>query len=405
MRALFTASNWPGHWFCMVPLGWALQAAGHEVRVACPPEQADRVSAAGLVPVPALTSPDMMLMARLGNYVDAVLGRRTLPGMPLHPITGEPVARLDEFDLATEGPRIGERIADGLRRSFDAAVEVARAWRPDLILNDMTAEEGQLAAEVLGVPAVHCTPGLYGTVEPPDGPDLGPADPTGAFPRYGLGEWDRGRIRHVLDPTPASVPLPFGDAARLPVRYLPYNGPGELPEWAVGRGDRPRVTVIWGSSVAPAPALHTAVRTATESGAEVVLTVTPEHAEALGELPDGVRVLHQFPLHLLLATSDAIIHHGSGNSLMTAAAAGVPQVALANNDDQIPVSRRLAATGAVLALPALEASADDVAGAVKTVLHDDAPRAAARRLRAEIESQPAPADLVPALEQLATGGR
>jgi UDP:flavonoid glycosyltransferase YjiC (YdhE family) len=404
MRALFTTSNWPGHWFCMVPLGWALQAAGHEVRVACPPEQADRISTAGLIPVPVLSGPDMMLMARLGNYVDAVMGKRTLPGLPPHPITGEPVASLDEFDLATEGPRIGEQIGEGLRRSGDAAVALARSWSPDLVFNDMTAEEGQLAAAALGVPAVHCTPGLYGTVEPADGVDLGPADPTGAFPRHGLGDWDRSHIRYVLDPTPESVPLPFGDATRMPVRYLPYNGAGELPDWAVLPADRPRVTVIWGSSVDPAPALHTAIRTAVDAGAEVLLTVSPEHLAVLGDLPDAVRVLQQFPLHLLLATSDAIIHHGSGNSLMTAAAAGVPQVALPNNDDQIPVSRRLAETGAVVALPALAATADEVRTAVRAVLEDDVYRKAARRVREEIEAQPAPADLVPALEHLAATG-
>ncbi|MEV4636632.1 nucleotide disphospho-sugar-binding domain-containing protein [Actinoplanes sp. NPDC049548] len=408
MRVLFTTSNWAGHYFCMVPLGWALQAAGHEVRVACTPEQATTISTAGLVPVPVLTTPDMMMMARLGCYLDAVEGRRTLPGLPLHPVTGEPVHSLDDFDLAVEGPRLGAEIASGISRSFDAAVELARAWRPDLVCYDLTADEGALVAEVTGVPGVWVTPGLYGSMEDSTGPDLGPFDTSGSFPRYGLGTWDRSRIRYVLDPSPDAASPPFGTAVRRTVRYVPYNGPGAYPQWALHRPDAGRICVIWGSSAvgtaAHVPSLRAALDTAVSTGAEVVLTTNPAQVAALGELPPSVRVLHNFPLHLLLATSDAVIHHGSGNPLMTAAVAGVPQVALAMNDEQIPVSRRMAGTGAVIALPGLAATPDEVRAAVLAVTGDPAYRAAAGNLREELMARPSPAGLVEPLEELAAGG-
>ncbi|HZN74657.1 MAG TPA: glycosyl transferase family 28, partial [Micromonosporaceae bacterium] len=38
MRVLFTTFAWPSHYFPMVPLAWALQAAGHEVRMTSQPE-------------------------------------------------------------------------------------------------------------------------------------------------------------------------------------------------------------------------------------------------------------------------------------------------------------------------------------------------------------------------------
>ena len=75
MRVLFTTSNWAGHWFCLVPLGWALQAAGHEVRVTCAPAQAAAIGQAGLTPVPVTADADMMVVGRMTHFVAAVLGR------------------------------------------------------------------------------------------------------------------------------------------------------------------------------------------------------------------------------------------------------------------------------------------------------------------------------------------
>ena len=82
MRVLFAVSNWPGHWASMVPLGWALQAAGHEVTVICTPCQARPVSSAGLMPVPVLEAMDMTVRGRLHNFRMAefgVIGVRQVP--------------------------------------------------------------------------------------------------------------------------------------------------------------------------------------------------------------------------------------------------------------------------------------------------------------------------------------
>ena len=44
--------GWRSHFYCLAPLGWALQAAGHEVRVASQPSMAPTITAAGLAAVP-----------------------------------------------------------------------------------------------------------------------------------------------------------------------------------------------------------------------------------------------------------------------------------------------------------------------------------------------------------------
>ncbi|MEV4636631.1 nucleotide disphospho-sugar-binding domain-containing protein [Actinoplanes sp. NPDC049548] len=405
MRVLFTTSNWGGHYFAMVPLGWALQAAGHQVRVACVPAQAETISTAGLVPVPVLDSPDMTLWARLAAYQEAVDGKRTLPGLPPHPVTGRTVSALDEFDVAPAMERFMAECGTALERSYDGAVEFGRQWEPDLVCYDLMSTEGALVARLQGVPGIYCPPGLFGVMETEPGIDMGLEDPMGAFVRHGAKPWNRDQIEYVLDPSPASALPPHGDAQRIPVRYIPYNGPGELPEWAVERPSGTRIAICWGYSATAmygpdVPALRWAVEAAVETGAEVVLTASEEQVAALGDLPPSVRVLRNFPLHLLLAVSDAVIHHGGASHLMTAAAAGVPQLALSMSTEQLVFGDRIAATGAVVSLPGLTATVEQLRAGVRDLVGGSAV-AAARAVRDELRSYPTPAQVVPQLVELA----
>ncbi len=407
MRLLFTTSNWAGHYFCMIPLGWAAQAAGHEVRVVCAPAQAETIGRAGLVPVPVLESPDMMYMARLNLYAQVVEGRTELPDLPLHPVTGQRVSRLDEFDVAAAQRAFTGEYSDAVRISHLRTREFARGWRPDLVCHDVLAEEGALVAEELGVPSVYCAPGLFGTVDEELGLDLALRDLMNNIARPGVPAWGRDRITRVIDPSPPSAVPPLGAAVRMPVRYVPYNGPGTLPGWTLAPRDRPRVCVVWGRSATgiygpDVPALREAVTAACGLGAEVVLTASPEQVRALGPLPDGVRVLENFPLHLLLAEADVLVHHGSDNCLMNGAVAGVPQLALALASDQIVFSRRLAATGAVIALEGLTAQPARIVTSLAALLDDPGPRAAAGRLRAETALAPAPSEVLRDLTEPAT---
>ncbi|MEU5633301.1 nucleotide disphospho-sugar-binding domain-containing protein [Streptomyces rishiriensis] len=399
MRLLFTTSNWAGHYFCMIPLGWAAQAAGHEVRVVCAPQQAETIGRAGLVPVPVMESPDMMYMARLHLYANVVEGKVTLPGLPLHPVTAERVGRLGEFDVTAAQKEFGVEYGAAVGESHRRTAQFARAWRPDLVCHDVLAEEGALVADELGVPSVYCAPGLFGTLDEELGLDLALRDLVNNMSRPGVPYWDRESITRVIDPSPDSAVPPLGKAARMPVRFVPYNGPGALPGWTLAPRRRPRVCVVWGRSASglygmDVPALREAVTAAAGLGADVVLTAAAEQVRALGTLPDGVRVLENFPLHLLLAASDVVVHHGSDNCLMNAAVAGVPQLALALASDQIVFSRRLAATGAVVPLEGLTAGPAQIRGALAALLDDPALRTAAERLRAETAAAPAPSEVM-----------
>jgi hypothetical protein len=222
MRVLFTASAWLGHYYPMVPLGWALQADGHEVRVLCDPGQADAVAGTGLTPVPVLEHGDLLGNARLGCYLEARDGRWPYPVPPLHPDTGEPLASVADFDFASWFIRRKRTWWPQAGRSADAAAAVARDWRPDLVVYGPQSLEGALAAAVAGAPSVVQ---LWGPLGPgDDGPGLPllPVDITSAFERHATGIEGPGPAALLLDPCPAAVAAPT-DTARQAVRYLPVR--------------------------------------------------------------------------------------------------------------------------------------------------------------------------------------
>ncbi|MGW2629560.1 nucleotide disphospho-sugar-binding domain-containing protein [Streptomyces chattanoogensis] len=412
MRVLFAVSNWPGHWASMVPLGWALQAAGHEVHVMCTPCQTQPVSGAGLMPVPILEAMDMTVRGRLHNFRMAEFGSWPFSELPLHPLTGEPLDSLDEFDMSAWSQENHDWAIGVTTRSSDAAVEFARWWRPDLVVHDIMSFEGPLVGKVLDIPAVLQ---LWGPVGPdddvpgaPPGASFVPVDPSGAFPRHGVGQMGPHVYEHVIDPSPSSARPPL-KAERLPIRHVPYNGPGaRLPHGESGSAG-PRVCVVWGTSVSgiygPASfAVPRVVNALAGLGAEVlVLLADADRArmERAGALPPGVRLMERTPLHLLMPSCDVVIHHGGAGCAMTALTAGVPQLAIHTGLDQEVIAGRIAGAGAARSLSNVQADEGAIRAAVTSLLTDPAHAIAARKLRDEMESQPTPAALVSSLSALA----
>jgi UDP:flavonoid glycosyltransferase YjiC (YdhE family) len=408
MRVMFTVSNWKAHYYCMVPLGWALQAAGHEVRMVCPPAQAEAISASGLLPVPVLDYVDLNYFARVLLYGQILQGEAPATPLPLHPETGEPVASIEDVDFQPMAEKaLGEYVAC-MSRSYDSAVAFAEQWRPDLVIHDLVAEEGVLAARLQGVPVVYHTTGLIGTKETVAALERGPADISQSFGRYGQPAWSRDQVEYMIDPSPAAALPPVGDATRMPIRYVPYNGPGSVPPWLMERSDKRRVCIIWGNSAngfygTKLPSLRHAVQAAADLGHEVVLTANDQQVDELGTLPDEVRVLRNFPVHLLLPGCDAVVHHGSANILLTAGVLGVPQLSLALTAEQTAISERMTATKAVALVSGLTGSGEEIAEAMRSVTGDPGFRHAAAALRDELAGYPTPAEVVRSLERLQAG--
>lgn len=399
-RVLVAVSDWTTHWLNMVPLLWALQSAGHEVRVVCAPWQTAAAERAGLVPVEILQPGELVPRARMHNHVNARAGHWPYPELPPDLTTGDPVGSLDDFDPFGWIDENKTRMIDAAARSADAAVGFARWWRPHLVIHDLMSIEGPLVARVLGVPAFLT---LWGPVGPDDevpgvpGLRFLAVDQARAFARHDVGEWGPDGVEHVIDPCPPGIDLPLR-ARRLPIRQLPYNGPGRWPTWLSEPVAKPRICVVWGTSVStvfgrgsfPVPRL---VEAFAGLDAEVVVTVTGDDHERIGKLPPGMRAMREVPLHLLLPTCDLVVHHGGGGSAMTALAAGVPQLIMPPGGDQEIIAARFARAGVAETRHNARAGSDWIRAAAERLLGEPGYRLAADRLRAEMAERPTPAQV------------
>ncbi len=397
MRVLMTSWAWPSHYLPLVPLGWALQAAGHEVRVASQPRLAPVITEAGGVAVPV--GPDLdhdEVRARCMRDL-------RLTAVPEAPTPGASMAGWRP-DAKAKVRQVFSVFAAYAEAMTDDTLAHARSWRPDLVVFDPTTYAGPLVAAAIGVPSVRHVHGVDVTHQARDvvpeliGPLAG---------RLGLsGVEILGDL--TVDPCPPSMQIPAA-GARQPVRYVPYNGPAVMPAWLWRRSARPRVCITWGTSTTrlvgnDAFLPPRIVEMISGLGWEIVVSLVGHDVAALREQLRGagdVRVVESVPLHLLLPTCDVVVHQGGNGTILTAVHDGVPQLVLPQLPDQMFHADRLADVGAGIVLRPAQVDPEAVRSAVRTLLADGPHRAATRRLREELLAQRAPADIVPDLEALA----
>lgn len=399
MRVLFTSWAWPSHYFPMVPLGWALRAAGHEVRVASQPALAEAITRSGLPAV--VTGHDVDFPAILRRQLGDWSGRGATGAARREGSDGQ-ARRLDPDQVRAWAIRGLEIFVPVVEAMIDELVAFGRQWRPDLIVYEPTTWAGPLAAAVLGIPAVRHLWGVDYTVQ---ARELEPVVLAPVLERLGLAEVDTiGTV--TIDTCPPSMQVAANYRRHL-MRYIPYNGSGIAPGWLLAPPPRTRVCVTWGTSSARLAHLSPVgpvLDAVSQLDVEVVATLSATDIERLGTPPDGVRVLEQVPLHMLLPTCDLIVHQGGMGTTMTALTCGLPQLVIPRLPDQTFNAGRLAATGSGRAIPAGEADTTAIRAALPDLLGPGACRQAAERLRDEIASQPAPSDAVNMLLALAGQG-
>jgi UDP:flavonoid glycosyltransferase YjiC (YdhE family) len=204
--------------------------------------------------------------------------------------------------------------------------------------------------------------------------------------------------RALLNVAPPSMGTP---ETGWSMRYVPYNGGGQLPDWLLRRPDRPRVVVTLGTVLPGFGGLGPLQWLADVAGgidAEFVVTLGDADAAQLGALPANVRPVSYTPLNALLNTSSAVIHHGGSGSTMTSLALGVPQLVVPQGADQFHNAHEVAKRGVGFEVDTdvRQVDADDLT----RLLTDVSLTAAAAEVRAEIAAQPAPAELAARLEEL-----
>lgn len=379
MRVLFTTWAWPSHLYPLVPPAWALRAAGHEVLVASQPGLLSEIVRTGL---PA---------ASVGHDVDAVeMVRGYL--LPSETVQGGAAPRTGK------GPRAMQMFLAHAESMADDLVALARQWRPDLVVSEPTAFAGPVAAAAVGVPSARL---LYGTDLMLRARPLLPELLAPLAARYGVTELDPFGVA-TIDPLPVSLQVP-ADYRRLPVRYVPYNGPGPRPA-PLPDHDRPRVCVTWGHTMAkldPARFLAGQVLAALHgTGVELVAAVSADQRRLLGALPPDVRVVVDTPLDHVLPHCDLVVAHGGAGTVLTSLHHGLPLLMLPQLPDHAGHAARVVAAGAGEVLARDDATPEAIRDEVDRLLKDGPERAAARRLQQEMHRQPTPAALAAGLETL-----
>jgi UDP:flavonoid glycosyltransferase YjiC (YdhE family) len=380
MRVLLTTWGWASHFFPLVQLGWALQSAGHEVRVASQPGLAGAIHNAGLTAVPVGTAAD---------YTDSFTDFQSHLARWPRPVDMSEL--LDKFGAGTLSlyVDIAEDMLPGLH-------EYAVAWRPDLVIHEPTTYAGPIVARSLGVPSVRHIWGMDFTYL---SHEYEPVALRKLTDRFGLSEMDSlGDV--TIDPCPPSL---RGDerVPRLSMRYVPYNGPSVVPRWLWEPPARPRVCVtggtVGGRFEGAAKPFEVRVLDALAGLDAEVVVVNP-----IGELEarSGVRVIDRIAMHLLLPTCALVVHSGGGGTILTAINSGTPQVLVPRMPDHVFNARRLEAAGASRTCFAATETAELLRECVTDVLTAPGHRTRTEELRAEMAAAPSAFTVVDQLAEL-----
>jgi UDP:flavonoid glycosyltransferase YjiC (YdhE family) len=367
VRILFVTSVSSSHLTPMVPLAWALRAAGHEVRVACDAGTAPGVLSVGLAAV--VVGDDTRFAERHREAVTGVPGRRSY----------------------REQAALPAMFADNALAVVDELVAVAGTWRPHAVVHEPVAFAAEVVASALDVPAVRHLwgPDVFGT--PPGRWLLSGVHGrlAGVFARYAGREPVLRRL--VLDPCPTPM-QELGPGVPVPIRHVAVDRPGPVPGWLLDAAPGGRICLTWGTFADGVPGEHPLLRVLHELSdlyPEVLLAVGPGDAARLGALPRAVRPVSGVPLHAVLPACSAVVHHGGANTMLGAVGRGLPQLVVSDSFEQGLNGQRLAGTGAGLHLGA-EASTAAIRAAVERLVVDADLAGAAAALRDGVLSRPTP---------------
>ncbi|MEW2636369.1 glycosyltransferase [Streptomyces sp. NPDC048389] len=376
MKILFVTGGSPATVFALAPLASAAGLAGHDVLVASPEDMAPYVTGIGL-PVLPVTDGAMrrfMLEDRAGASLSIPSG----PQERIH-FNGEGFGRLAAATL----PRLRSLAAD---------------WAPDLVVGGSLCYAAPLLAHELGVPWVRHT---WDLGEPP-GMDNGAATELATeLEAAGLDGLPVPALWVDICP-PSLRAAHLAPGPRHSMRFVPANLRRPLEPWMLRRTGRPRVCVTAGSRVSGADGVAELVelaRTVECLDGELVVAAPQDVADALAVEVPGVRA-GWFALDTLLETCDLIVHHGGGQTALTALHAGVPQLLVPTIPKMLEPCRRIEERGAAVVLAEGEQSGARIARAATELLTAPGPRERAAEISAEIAAQPSPHRMVSVLESL-----
>lgn len=428
MRILFVVWPGPAHLHPVIPLAWALQSAGHEVRIGSHHTMFEATTSLGL---PAVALGDKALPARGPGkpYPEAerVKLERATESLGLEAPESDPWEIFRHFLLPGVWDFLPPGLApDAARPGVDDLVAFTRRWQPDLVIWDPCWPAAAVAAADCGAAharLLYCqdyfawTLDRYAERRHLDVADHPLADAVRPVAeRYGVdlstellvGQW-------TLDLLPTGFSLPT-TVRKVPMRGVFTPTQTAVPEWVLERPDRPRVGISLGMSQREfidggwdyMPSLMAAVA---DLDIEVIATLNSVQTANLDRLPGNVRVADYLPLNQLLPTCSALIHHGGIGTFASAANYKVPQL-ITDMDAPVsmkyPVATSTAAyvieRGAGLTLDIMS-SPEAMRKQLSLVLSEPSFKEGAVRVYEDLLAMPSPVDLVPVMERLTAQAR
>ncbi|GAA2609191.1 DUF1205 domain-containing protein [Dactylosporangium fulvum] len=387
MRILVVAPLASTHFTPLIPLCWAFRAGGHEVLVAAPPDLVPTARSAGL---------STIVIGDAARLLDTI-GENVTPDMYPAEAFGDRTSHWGRqvWELSTL-----HQVSYAVEH-VEEYLAFADEWKPDIVLYDQLTLIGRIAGVVLGAVSVSHRWGVDPTAGPYE--ERVRRDLAAVCRRFKLDELPAPDV--IVDPCPPSLQVEDAPPGQ-PMRYVPFNGTGTLPDWARRRAAGRRICICLGGSLldvtGPAPLRRVIEAARAVPDAEVVLAITPANRRLVDDLPDDLRVVESLPLQLFLPTCDLVVGSGGSGTGLTATSMGIPQLVVPQWFDQFDYGRRLAAAGAGLNLPGRDQQSDPavIREAAETLLGDSSFSTAVQKLRTEIESAPSPIEVAARLTSM-----
>jgi UDP:flavonoid glycosyltransferase YjiC (YdhE family) len=365
VKVLTVAVPAPGHVNPLLPLAEALLAQGNEVAIACGDDPGGAIARSGAEYV------------RAGNkemdWFDTFRTRvRGFPGDGLAP------ERINYYFV----PRLFADIA--AVDMIDDVVEIGERFAPDLVLFESYAFAGPLAAEILGIPAVHhlISPMLPHEVMELANDALSPLWRSFGRDSPGWGGIYRGLSIEVCPPSLEPLSVPAGESTRL--------RPAPLSLRSRDISDPPTVYVTLGTVFgATNEVFRTILEGLEDESLEVVVTVGPDNdPEELGPQQENVRVERYIPQADLLPRCSVVVHHGGSGTMFGALAHGVPQIVVPQGADNFVNAEHIERCGVGLSILPDTLNAAEVRRCVRAVLGDPSFATNAKKLERELAAMP-----------------
>ncbi|MFD9443862.1 glycosyltransferase [Streptomyces sp. NPDC060006] len=377
MRILFFVGGGRATVHALAPLASACRTEGHEVVVAVPREDVQAVTELGL---PAFCVSEIgvfqaMFWDRQGNKLD------------------RPVGAAAELEFSSRG--FARMTAD----SYAALEDIAGHWKPDLVVGGTRNYAAALIAHQFGVPYVcQAWDGLEREASDLEfaGDELRPE-----LDRLGLDRIPKEDL--FVHITPPSIRPADAEPAQM-LRWTPGGGQIPLEPWHYREPERRRVLLTSGSRAAMIDTLGVAffrplLENPVFQDVDLLVATKEEVAEELRkEWPDIKAGF--LPLDTVIRSCDLIVHHGGGQTCMTAANAGVPQLVFADMLASAIPMKRIDAYGASITLE-LKEPAERIEEASREILENESYRKKAQDLAQEIADLPRASEVVRILEGLA----